>query len=199
MTPDPTPFNTLLSWLQTCQTDAGPPPPEDHTSLFQHLERELDVDVPEDLKHYFRLLNPYLAQQEQGLFYGLTAIPLQYALGEREEWLSGVIIDPSSPLVTAVDPPGTVRPVAFDAGWLPLAHDHSGAYLAADLRPGVGGHIVQIINFGSRELKRFVLAASISEFFADLLRNIADGRVEQTCEAGAVSLEAGKDVIQEWA
>ncbi|MFD1734891.1 SMI1/KNR4 family protein [Deinococcus malanensis] len=73
-------------------------------------------------------------------------------------------MDPDFQTVETVDPPGTVRPEAFNAGWLPIAHDHSGAYLAVDLRPDERGQVGQIINFGARERKRFVLASSITEF-----------------------------------
>ncbi|PTA67950.1 SMI1/KNR4 family protein [Deinococcus arcticus] len=184
--PNPTPFHTIRSWWPAEQT--APTEPENLTPLFQRLERELKVAVPDDLQQYFHQLNPLLARQAQALFYGLSALPLQAGLDERGGFLSSVFMDPAFQTVEAVDPPGTVRPVAFDAGWLPLAHDHSGAYIAADLRPDPGGQVGQIINFGARELKRFVLASSITQFLSDLLQNIAQGRVEQVCEAGVVEV-----------
>ncbi|MFD1729843.1 hypothetical protein ACFSC4_31400 [Deinococcus malanensis] len=52
-----------------------PPAPENLEPLFRNLGRELGIDVPDDLKLYFQLLNPSLDRQDQALFYGLTAIP----------------------------------------------------------------------------------------------------------------------------
>ncbi|MFC3605329.1 SMI1/KNR4 family protein [Deinococcus soli (ex Cha et al. 2016)] len=158
--------------------------------MFQDLERQLGLAIPNDVKQYFHLINPYLHQQEHPLFYGLIALPLDIALAEREEFSrsGSVFMAPDFAPVDSVDPPGTIRPVAFDAGWLPLARDYGGAYLAVDLRPDARGQVGQIINFGAREWKRFVLAPSITAFFADLLQNVADGRATQECEAGTVDV-----------
>lgn len=190
MTPERSPFFTLLSWMRTCQPEPAPPPAEDVEAIFMTIERELGLELPGDLKTYFRLLNSDLTQREHALFYGLIAIPLQFGDGERKDLshLDSVFMDPNFQTIEAVDPPGTVRTVPFDAGWLPLAHDYGGAYIAVDLHPDERGQVGQIINFGAQERKRFVLASSITEFSTEMLQNIADGRVEQACEGEAVEL-----------
>ncbi|GGL11200.1 SMI1/KNR4 family protein [Deinococcus radiotolerans] len=186
----PDPVHTVLSWLRGAQPDLPLPAPDDLTPLFHELERDLGLTVPADVKHYFHLLNPYLASREHGLYDGLTALPLAGALRERAAFSrpDSFLLSSVCPAVEAVDPPGTVRPVGFDVGWLPVAHDHSGAYLAVDLHPDAAGQVGQVVNFGGRERTRFVLASSITAFFADLIRNVAAGRAAQDGDAGVVEV-----------
>lgn len=190
MTHDLDPVRTILTWLRAAHPALIPASPEETETQLRALEQDLGVALPADLRHYFQMLGPYLTAQEHGLFYGMTALPLSAALQERATFSSpgSAFLNPECPAAEAADPPGTVRLVGFDAGWLPVAHDHSGAYLAVDLHPAAGGQVGQIINFGTRERTRFVLASSITEFFAHLLGHLAAGRVEVDCEAGIVEV-----------
>lgn len=190
MTHDLDPVRTILTWLRAAHPALLPASPEETETQLRALEQDLGLTLPADLRDYFQVLGPHLASQEHGLFYGMTALPLSAALRERADFSTPgyVFLNPECPAADAADPPGTVRLVGFDAGWLPVAHDHSGAYLAVDLHPGPDGQVGQIINFGMREWTRFVLASSITEFFAHLLEHLAAGRVEVDCEAGVVEV-----------
>lgn len=174
------PISVLRDWLTTAVGEALTEQPT--SPALDSLEATLDVQVPDDLRRYFRVIGPYLGRAEHGLFYGMTALPLEPGWGPElsrasEDW----------PPVEVVEPPGTLRPVPFDPAWVLLAHDHGGAYLAADLRPGPAGRVGQIISCGPRDTRRLQLAVSLTEFLTDLLWHAARGTVQ--VERGAGQLD----------
>lgn len=89
----------------------------------------------------------------EGLFFGLTFLPLESVL---EEWRFWREVD-SDPSTGANDylrqsmqsiPPGWVRKEYSQRGWIPLIADKAGNYLGIDLNPAEGGSIGQVIVFG---------------------------------------------------
>lgn len=175
------PISVLRDWLTATVGEALPEQPT--SPALDSLEATLNVPVPDDLRRYVRGIGPYLTRAEHGLFYGMSALPLDPGWGSEllrasAHWAP----------VEAVDPPGTLRAVPFDPAWVLLAHDHSGAYLAVDLRPGPAGQVGQIISCGPRETRRLQLAASLTEFLSDLLWHVARGTVQVECGAGRVDV-----------
>lgn len=175
------PISVLRDWLTTAVGEALPEQPT--SPALDELEDTLNVPVPDDLRRYVRVIGPYLTRAEHGLFYGMSALPLDSGWGGElvqasEDW----------PPVEAVEPPGTLRPVPFDPAWVLLAHDHGGAYLAADLRPGPAGQVGQIISCGPRETRRLQLAVSLTEFLTDLLWHAARGTVQVERGAGRLDV-----------
>ncbi|WP_155299957.1 SMI1/KNR4 family protein [Deinococcus kurensis] len=175
------PISVLRDWLTTAVGEALPEQPT--SPALDSLEDTLDVHVPDDLRRYFRVIGPYLTRAEHGLFYGMTALPLDPGWGPELARASA-----HWPPVEAVEPPGTLRPVPFDPAWVLLAHDHGGAYLAADLRPGPAGRVGQIISCGPRDTRRLQLAVSLTEFLTDLLWHAARGTVQVEREAGRLDV-----------
>lgn len=89
----------------------------------------------------------------EGLFFGLTFLPLESVL---EEWRFWREVD-SDPATGANDylrqsmqsiPPGWVRKEYSQRGWIPLIGDKAGNYLGIDLNPAEGGSVGQVIVFG---------------------------------------------------
>ncbi|KAI0093585.1 hypothetical protein BDY19DRAFT_982573 [Irpex rosettiformis] len=89
----------------------------------------------------------------EGLFFGLTLLPLEDVLEEWRFWRE-VDDDPNTganprlrDLMDSI-PPGWVRKEYSSRGWIPLIADKAGNYLGVDLSPGESGVIGQVIVFG---------------------------------------------------
>ncbi|KDR81892.1 hypothetical protein GALMADRAFT_240172 [Galerina marginata CBS 339.88] len=89
----------------------------------------------------------------EGLFFGLTLLPLESVLEEWKYW-RGVDDDPSTGANEELRqsmqsiPPGWIRREYSQRGWIPLVSDKAGNYLGLDLNPGEHGQAGQVIVFG---------------------------------------------------
>jgi cell wall assembly regulator SMI1 len=86
----------------------------------------------------------------EGLFFGLTLLPLETVLEEWRFWRE-IDGDPSTAtLREAMEsiPPGWVRKSYSQRGWIPLIADKAGNYVGIDLNPGERGSVGQVIVFG---------------------------------------------------
>lgn len=89
----------------------------------------------------------------EGLFFGLTLLPLEEVLEEWRFWRD-VDDDPmtgANPKLREVMhsiPPGYVRKEYSSKGWIPLVADRAGNYLGVDLNPAEAGSVGQVIIFG---------------------------------------------------
>ena len=89
----------------------------------------------------------------EGLFFGLTLLPLENVLEEWRFWRE-VDDDPATganpKLREQMDsiPPGWVKREYSSRGWIPLVADKVGNYLGVDMNPGEGGEVGQVIVFG---------------------------------------------------
>ncbi|TFY83240.1 hypothetical protein EWM64_g774 [Hericium alpestre] len=89
----------------------------------------------------------------EGLFFGLTLLPLDEVLDEWRFWRE-VDSDPSTgahaklkELMQSI-PPGWIRREYSQRGWIPLITDKTGNYIGVDLNPAEGGAVGQVIIFG---------------------------------------------------
>ncbi|KAJ6547034.1 hypothetical protein B0H19DRAFT_1379391 [Mycena capillaripes] len=89
----------------------------------------------------------------EGLFFGLTLLPLEDVLEEWRFWRE-VDDDPSTGANLQLResmksiPTGWVRKEYSQRGWIPLIADKAGNYVGIDLNPDEGGSIGQVIVFG---------------------------------------------------
>ncbi|PPR06001.1 hypothetical protein CVT26_005723 [Gymnopilus dilepis] len=89
----------------------------------------------------------------EGLFFGLTLLPLENVLEEWRFWRE-VDLDPTTGANEELRqhmqsiPPGWIRREYSQRGWIPLVADKVGNYLGVDLNPGEQGSVGQIIVFG---------------------------------------------------
>lgn len=89
----------------------------------------------------------------EGLFFGLTLLPLEGVLEEWRFWRevdddSTTGANPNLREVMQSIPPGWVRKEYSQRGWIPLIADKAGNYVGVDLNPGEGGSVGQVIVFG---------------------------------------------------
>lgn len=89
----------------------------------------------------------------EGLFFGLTLLPLEDVLEEWRFWRE-VDDDPTTganlrlrDMMQSI-PPQWVRKDYSQRGWIPLIADKAGNYIGIDLNPGKGGAVGQVIVFG---------------------------------------------------
>lgn len=89
----------------------------------------------------------------EGLFFGLTLLPLEDVLEEWRFWRE-VDDDPATGGNARLRegmqsiPEGWVRREYSQRGWIPLIVDKAGNYVGVDLNPGEGGAAGQVIVFG---------------------------------------------------
>ncbi|TFK91244.1 hypothetical protein K466DRAFT_542085 [Polyporus arcularius HHB13444] len=89
----------------------------------------------------------------EGLFFGLTLLPLEDVMEEWRFWRE-VDDDPTTGANAALRelmdsiPAGWVRKEYSCRGWIPLIADKAGNYLGIDMNPGEGGAVGQVIVFG---------------------------------------------------
>jgi cell wall assembly regulator SMI1 len=144
------------------------------------FERQLSRVLPESLKDLYRWHDGQKGAVNSGLFFGLNFLSLADAKSHWESWKS--IIDDWSPedMVEAnafsrSAKPGTVRELYANAYWIPFAYDYGGNHLGVDLDPGECGVSGQVINFGSDEEEKFVLANSVDKFLEWLVNQLEKG------------------------
>ncbi|THG99224.1 hypothetical protein EW026_g3094 [Hermanssonia centrifuga] len=89
----------------------------------------------------------------EGLFFGLTLLPLEDVLEEYRFWRE-VDDDPNTganarlrDLMDSI-PPDWVKREYSSRGWIPLVADKAGNYLGVDVNPGEAGTVGQVIVFG---------------------------------------------------
>jgi cell wall assembly regulator SMI1 len=86
----------------------------------------------------------------EGLFFGLTLLPLETVLEEWRFWRE-IDGDPTTATLSEAMqsiPPGWVRKSYSQRGWIPLIADKAGNYVGIDLNPGESGSVGQVIVFG---------------------------------------------------
>ncbi|KAK7035727.1 hypothetical protein R3P38DRAFT_3183542 [Favolaschia claudopus] len=89
----------------------------------------------------------------EGLFFGLTLLPLEDVLEEWRFWRE-VDEDPATGANAQLRqdmqsiPPGWVRKEYSQRGWIPLIADKAGNYVGVDINPDTSGSAGQVIVFG---------------------------------------------------
>ncbi|KAL0571236.1 Cell wall assembly regulator [Marasmius crinis-equi] len=89
----------------------------------------------------------------EGLFFGLTLLPLEEVLDEWRFWRE-VDEDPTTGANAQLRqhmgsiPPGWIRREYSQRGWIPLIADKAGNYIGVDVNPGESGVPGQVVVFG---------------------------------------------------
>ncbi|KAK1218369.1 Cell wall assembly regulator [Marasmius sp. AFHP31] len=121
----------------------------------------------------------------EGLFFGLTLLPLEEVLEEWRFWRE-VDEDPATganlQLRQHMDsiPPGWIRKDYSQRGWIPLIADKAGNYVGVDINPGEGGVPGQVIVFGRDFDTKVVLyngdgAAGWAKWLANFVDDLENG------------------------
>ncbi|KAJ7184292.1 hypothetical protein C8R46DRAFT_983304 [Mycena filopes] len=121
------------------------------------LEAQFGFDLPPVVRESYLNVDGQEAESaagcSQGLFFGLTLLPLEDVLDEWRFWRE-VDDDPSTGANASLRdsmqsiPTGWVRKEYSQRGWIPLVADKAGNYVGIDLNPAEGGAPGQVIVFG---------------------------------------------------
>ncbi|THH20689.1 hypothetical protein EW146_g713 [Bondarzewia mesenterica] len=122
-----------------------------------NIEMQFGFALPQAVRESYLVVDGQEAESSagcsDGLFYGLTLLPLEEVLDEWRFWRE-VDDDPSTgahPKLREVMqslPPGWVRREYSQRGWIPLITDKAGNYVGVDLNPAESGSVGQVIVFG---------------------------------------------------
>ena len=117
----------------------------------------LGTSLPQPVRESYLLVDGQEAESSagcsEGLFFGLTFLPLEDVLEEWRFWRE-VDEDPTTGANSRLKnlmlsiPEGWVRRVYSSRGWIPLVTDKVGNYLGVDLSPDERGTVGQVIVFG---------------------------------------------------
>ena len=145
----------------------------------RELEKELDVVLPEEFKAFYTIHDGQQEDESLGIFFGIRPLPLEEIAREWTQWKElleseDLDIDDSSSAIRSF-PPKAIRVQAANLKWIPFTHDYSGNHIGIDLDPGPRGTVGQVINFGTSEHPKFVLAKSFGEFLQRILVELETG------------------------
>ncbi|OSD08664.1 hypothetical protein PYCCODRAFT_1380424 [Trametes coccinea BRFM310] len=140
----------------------------------------------------------------EGLFFGLTLLPLEDVLEEWRFWRE-VDDDPATGANPALRelmqsiPPGWVRREYSCRGWIPLVADKAGNYLGIDMNPGEGGAVGQVIVFGRDFDTKVVMwrgdgPAGWAKFLAGFVEDLESGEGFEMGPGGEGSDDSEDDV-----
>jgi cell wall assembly regulator SMI1 len=121
------------------------------------IEMQFGFALPPAVRDSYLCVNGQEAESAagcaEGLFFGLTFLPLEEVLEEWRFWRE-VDRDPTTGANPALQelmqsiPPDYIRKVYSNRGWIPLIADKAGNYLGIDLNPAEQGSAGQVIVFG---------------------------------------------------
>ncbi|KAJ7702277.1 hypothetical protein B0H17DRAFT_1004194 [Mycena rosella] len=127
--------------------------PDDLTQL----ELQFGFELPRVVRESYSAADGQEAESSagcaEGLFFGLTLLPLENVLEEWRFWRE-VDDDPATGANAQLRqsmqsiPTGWVRKEYSQRGWIPLIADKAGNYVGVDLNPEEGGATGQVIVFG---------------------------------------------------
>ncbi|KAJ7168192.1 hypothetical protein C8R43DRAFT_983381 [Mycena crocata] len=151
-------WNRLRAWLAREYPELGDTlnygiMPED----LAQLEMQFGLDLPPVVRESYLVVDGQEAESAagcaEGLFFGLTLLPMEDVLEEWRFWRE-VDDDPSTGANAQLRdsmqsiPTGWVRKEYSQRGWIPLIADKAGNYVGVDLNPDEGGSMGQVIVFG---------------------------------------------------
>ena len=150
---------------------------EEIRALEKEVRRVIGKELPRALSEVYKLNAGQKELTFAGAFFGLSLLGPRDVLKQWRGWYDIAEQDPElADEITGVSHPlGAVQMQYINSGHVPFAHDESGSYLGVDLSPGPNGKVGQVINFGSGEFDKFVLADSFEIFLRWILNQYHEG------------------------
>lgn len=151
-------WNRLRAWLAREYPELGDTLnygilPQD----LAQIEMQFGVALPSAVRESYLVVDGQEAESaagcSEGLFFGLTLLPLEDVLEEWRFWRE-VDDDPTTGANPRLRegmqsiPNGWVRKEYSQRGWIPLIVDKAGNYIGVDINPGEEGSVGQVIVFG---------------------------------------------------
>ncbi|MBF5043325.1 KNR4-like cell wall assembly/cell proliferation coordinating protein [Aggregicoccus sp. 17bor-14] len=142
------------------------------------LERELGTALPAPLKALLRIHDGQQDTAACGVFFGLTFLSVQGIGLHWRNWRSLAEEGMDDALAGSMTsrPPGMIKPVYFNARWLPFTDDAGGNHLGVDGDPDTHGTAGQVIAFGRDEDEKRLLGSSVDDFLRRFLAQLRSVR-----------------------
>ena len=138
------------------------------------IAAQLPFDFPDELRQLYSVHNG--EANERGLFFGLPLSPLSLAFDSWQGVSKHASEDFSDIDKTIVSvPPKHTKKNYINAHYFPFSHDGAGNHIVIDLDPDQEGVKGQIINYGTDENTRYVIAPSLDDFLAFCIHQIEIG------------------------
>lgn len=147
------------------------------TKFEAELKEEVGKGLPQGLRDVYLQNDGQNRTIVCGMFFGLEFLSLAELVRNWRGWRDIA----SNPFYADMNefstsyPATAIQPEYATTGWVPFAHDGSGSHLGVDLAPGPAGQTGQVINFGSDENDKFVMAPSFEAFLAWQLKQLQGG------------------------
>ncbi len=141
------------------------------------LENSLNCQLPKDFKDCYRRHNGQKGETT-GLFCGLLFLSTSDIYDQWMAWQELAEEDFATEITGESYPHDAIKPTYINLRWIPFTHDGSGNHLGIDLDPGVAGVMGQVINFGTDENNKFVLAPSLKDFMTWMLAQYQSGNYQ---------------------
>lgn len=136
------------------------------------IEEKMGIQLPSQLKALY-LCNNGEKENLEGSILGLRFLSVGEMFLSWCDWLY-VLKDKELMKACVKDaesvPENAVRKVYANRKWIPFAHDQEGNYIGIDLDPDENGTVGQIINYGSDENRKYVIAKSLREFLVLMVK-----------------------------
>jgi cell wall assembly regulator SMI1 len=141
---------------------------------FAYFTEVVGVPFPADLRAIYEINDG----SEDGDVFGLTLLSVARIVDEWTSWEQIRREDRDNDwnlgeFATSF-PAGAIKLAYSSAGWIPFLYDYGGNVIGVDIDPGQAGVRGQVINFGTDEEDKFVVAASVKAFLDYLNRLISD-------------------------
>ena len=145
--------------------------------LEDELGREVGQRLPQSLRDIYLQNNGQQSGATGGMFFGLEFLSLEGVVTNWRDWknIAGDSLYDNLSENSVSHPPEAIRAAYANAGWIPFAYDWSSNHIGIDLSPGPVGQVGQIINFGSDEDNKFVIAPSFETFLVWHLEQLRKG------------------------
>jgi internalin A len=131
------------------------------------LERATGITLPEEFRLLYRSHNGEGAGLS-GFLAGFGWMELEAVLGEWKALQQAAYSIVSNK-------PGQIKEGACQKSWIPFGDDGGGSFLVMDLAPGPKGSYGQIITIDHDSDISYVIAGSLSEFFAFIEKGLSGG------------------------
>ena len=140
------------------------------------LETKIGVELPNSLRKFYQWRDGQQSELEAGFFYGLEWLSLEGIYLEWKTW-SELFDEGFAEMEGEWESfhRGKIKEVYINKQWIPFASDGGGNHLAIDLDPGPQGTVGQIINFGSDEDTKYVLAEDFESFLSWFITQLESG------------------------
>ena len=142
-------------------------------SDFVAFKNQTNLDFPSSLKPIYEVNNGQ--KDGTGLFSGLEFLSINEIVRQWQSWndtyqeeLDGTLENMSESCTSF--PPQAIKIAYSNPKWIPFSYDYSGNHIGIDLDPDVAGKVGQVINFGTDEEDKVVIAENFED---DLQRCLA--------------------------